>query len=495
MLKELDLSKTISKEEYRTFMDELRPRLTMLQQQIIKAKIPVIIIFEGLGAAGKGAAVNSLILNFDARGFTVYNTNPPESSDLRVPWLTRFADKMPAYGRMAVFDRAWYSGVLQLLGTEAKPKKYQSYFEQINTFERQLADDGYVILKYFLYIDKKEQKKRLMALEKQKSTKWRVTDQDLRNLKNHDAITRFYDAMIMQTDKPYAAWHGIAATDKRYVRSSIFSSIAEELENALKRQQAQRKKADVPFEPWVSARFHLLPHRHIGDLTLNQELPEEEYRAKLPVLQKRLFKLQNALYVKKMPVILCYEGNDAAGKGGNIRRVAQSLDARGYSVTPIAAPSPDELSRQYLWRFWKSLPRTGHIRIFDRTWYGRVLVERVEGITPIRRINQAYNEINEFEHMLHKWGAVILKFWLAIDKDEQLKRFQDRQNTPEKQWKITDEDWRNREKWDVYANAVNDMFHYTNTDFAPWYAIESNNKYYARLRTIETMIEAIENRL
>jgi len=490
MLKELDLGMRMPKEEYGALMEELKPRLAQLQQEIIREKIPVVILFEGLSAAGKGEITNSLIVGFDARGFTVYNTRPPEPSERRLPWLARFAEKMPSRGRMAIFDRAWYSALF----VEPLPKEeLKQRLREVNRFERQLADDGCLILKYFLYISKKEQRKRLEALERAKSTAWRVTKEDFKNLNRHGEITDFFDSMIEKTNSPYASWNAVAATDKRYVRAAVFSSIAENLEKALAKKREGAPKA--AFAPKVDPCFRLLPHTGIGELDLKKSVDEEEYRERLKEYQDKLFKLQNKLYLKKIPVIVAYEGNDAAGKGGNIKRVAEALDARGYAVTPIAAPTPDELQHQYLWRFWRALPRTGHFAIFDRTWYGRVLVERVEGLTSTARVNQAYNEINEFESMLVRWGAVIFKFWLAIDKDEQLRRFEDRQNTPEKQWKITEEDWRNREKWDAYAQAVDDMFRYTNTDFAPWVAVESNCKRYARLKTLETMIETLQNRL
>lgn len=491
MFQELNLNAKLEKEEYQTLMEELKPRLTLLQQQIIREKIPVVIIFEGLSAAGKGATVNALILNFDARGFTVYNTRPPEPGEQRVPWLARFMEKIPSYGRMAIFDQAWYSGLFAP-GKKIK-KEAKKRLDEINVFERQLTDDGYLILKYYLYIGKKEQKKRLEALRGVKSTTWRVTKADMENLKNYDALTTADEQMIAHTNTAYAPWRVIPATDKRFVRHTVFSSIAHEMECAIKRKQAGT--AEEPFAPKASARFNLLAHETIEQLDLQKSVEEDEYRQRLAEYQSKLFKLQNKLYMAKVPVIVAYEGNDAAGKGGNIRRVASALDARGYAVTPVAAPTPDELNRQYLWRFWRALPRTGHFAIFDRTWYGRVLVERVEGFTPTSRINQAYEEINEFEYMLHRWGAVIFKFWLAIDKDEQLKRFEDRQNTPEKQWKITEEDWRNRDKWDVYTQAVNDMFRLTNTDFAPWTAVESNSKHFARLKTLETMIQTLEKRV
>lgn len=230
----------------------------------------------------------------------------------------------------------------------------------------------------------------------------------------------------------------------------------------------------------------------LSEVPLDKEIETDEYRKELKELQNRLGELHNRLYRKKVPVIIAYEGWDAAGKGGNIKRIAGALDPRGYEVHPIASPEPHEKARHYLWRFWTRLPKTGHIAIFDRTWYGRVMVERLEGFCSENDWMRAYNEINEFEKELHDWGAVIIKFWVQIDKDTQLERFNERQNTPEKQWKITDEDWRNRDKWDAYETAVNEMIQKTSTSYAPWHILESVDKKYARIKALKIVVEELE---
>ena len=230
-------------------------------------------------------------------------------------------------------------------------------------------------------------------------------------------------------------------------------------------------------------------------MSLDKKLTDEEYKEELDKLQKKLGRLHNELYQKRIPVIIGYEGWDAAGKGGNIKRIAEALDARGYVVNPIASPAPHEKARHFLWRFWTRLPKSGHVAIFDRTWYGRVMVERLEGFCSENDWQRAYNEINEFEKELHDWGAVVIKFWVQIDKDTQLERFTLRQNTPEKRWKITDEDWRNRDKWDSYEVAVDEMLEKTNTSFAPWHILESNDKKYARIKALKIVIKAIEDKL
>ena len=237
------------------------------------------------------------------------------------------------------------------------------------------------------------------------------------------------------------------------------------------------------------------PIEKLADVALDKTLTEEEYDTLLNQYQKRLRELHNELYRKKIPVIIAYEGWDAAGKGGNIKRITEALDPRGYEVHPIASPEPHEKARHYLWRFWNRLPKTGHVAIFDRTWYGRVMVERLEGFCSENDWQRAYVEINEFEKELADWNAVIVKFWVQIDKDTQLARFKERENTPEKRWKITDEDWRNREKWDLYEEAVNEMLQKTNTVYAPWHILESNDKKYARIKALKTVIEAIEKKM
>ena len=230
----------------------------------------------------------------------------------------------------------------------------------------------------------------------------------------------------------------------------------------------------------------------LEDADLSQKVEKEEYKKELKQLQARLSELHNEIYLRRIPVVICYEGWDAAGKGGNIRRLAYPLDPRGFNVYPIASPEPHELARHFLWRFWQRMPKTGHVAIFDRTWYGRCMVERIEGFCTENDWQRSYNEINEFEEELYNWGAVVLKFWIHIDQDTQLARFTDRQNTPEKQWKITEEDWRNREKWPQYEEAVSEMLEKTSTDYAPWHVIESNDKYYARLKVLRLTIAALE---
>lgn len=285
-----------------------------------------------------------------------------------------------------------------------------------------------------------------------------------------------------------APWYIINAEKKKWAQLQVLETLCNGIDIAM-----QNSSHAVPILQNV---FRLVTMPKLSEISLEEKtISEEEYQAQRKELQAQLRDLHNRLYRKQVPVIICYEGWDAAGKGGNIKRITEALDPRGFEVQPIASPEPHEKARHYLWRFWNRLPKTGHITIFDRTWYGRVMVERLEGFCTENDWQRAYNEMNEFEKDLYDWGAVIIKFWVQIDKDTQLERFTARQNTPEKQWKITDEDWRNREKWDLYEKAVDEMLVHTSTTYAPWIIVEGNNKYYARVKVLKTVVDAIEERL
>ncbi|MGD9560466.1 MAG: polyphosphate:AMP phosphotransferase, partial [Oscillospiraceae bacterium] len=451
----------------------------------------------GWSTAGKGMVLSEVILTLDPRNFSAKNTLAPTAEEKRKPFLWRHWLSVPPEGLFSIYDRSWYpEASVDRAEKRISATTAFSRMDAINMFERQMADNGTLIVKFFLHISQKEQKKRLDKLAGKKATAWRVDKKDYKNNKNYDRLYRCYDEMLTRTHTDHAPWHLVPAHDSRTALAQIYGTLVTSIEAAL---AARAEKAAAPAQPagapLSSGSFTLVQRPALEEVFLGQALEREEYKKRLRAGQKKLKKLHNAIYLKKIPVVIAYEGWDAAGKGGNIKRLTAALDPRGYEVVPIAAPTPPEKARQHLWRFWENLPKDGHITLFDRTWYGRVLVERIEGFASEDAWRRAYRELNEFEAELAHWGAIILKFWLHIDKDEQLRRFEARQNTPEKQWKITDEDWRNREKWDQYQTAVDDMVRLTSTSFAPWTIVESQNKRYGRLKTIETLIEAIEARL
>ena len=494
MLEQIDLEQTISKADYKKQAAQLRQELSVLAQQVRQAKLPVLLLFEGWGAAGKGNLISKLIAQFDPRGFRVYSNAAREPFEQRRPLLWRYWQQLPERGQIAVLDRSWYQDIsVGRIEEDLSDAQFQRRVNNILAMERQLTDDGYLILKFFLHISRKEQKARFESLTQHKNTQWRVTEQDRRRNRHYDRYFRAFDDMLSATNTPNAPWHILACDDKYSPRLAMLQIVRDQLQAAL--QQQKQPASPSIQEPVFPGPFVLTPMPELSQISLEQRVEDEVYKKRLNQLQKELADLHNKIYRKQVPVIIGYEGWDAAGKGGNIKRVTAALDPRGYEVIPIAAPSREELNHQYLWRFWNHIPKTGHIAIFDRTWYGRVMVERIEGFCSQTDWHRAYQEINEFERELWDWGAVVIKFWLHIDQNEQLARFHDRQNTPEKRWKITDEDWRNREKWPLYEQAVNDMLHYTSTDFAPWHIIESQDKKYGRLKALQIILDEINKRL
>ena len=383
-------------------------------------------------------------------------------------------------------DSGWMDEVTRnRVHGEMDQKTYEQRIDSIRRFERQLTDNGYLVMKFFCHISEKEQKKRIEDLVEEIDTRWRVSENDKWQNKHYEKCLEVFDRYMEDTTNPSAPWYVIDAKSKKWAELQALEILTQGIEIAL-----QNQSLAVPLLQNV---IPLEKVPKLAEIPLeNKSLSDEEYKEELARLQNHLKELHNRLYRKKVPVVIVYEGWDAAGKGGNIKRITEALDPRGFEVQPIASPEPHEKARHYLWRFWMRLPKTGHIAIFDRSWYGRVMVERLEGFCSENDWKRAYNEMNEFEKELHDWGAVIIKFWVQIDKDTQLARFTDRQNTPEKQWKITDEDWRNREKWDEYEVAVNEMIQKTSTTFAPWHILESVDKKYARIKALKIVIEELE---
>ncbi len=478
--KVVNLSKDELKEQIKTFQN----KLSKLQQEIKNQKIPVIILLDGWSASGKGTMIGKINARLEPRGYRVYASKPAVGDEIRMPFLWRFWRDIPSKGSLAIFDKGWYEDILK-----KKSKEQKLCVNSINTFERQLTDDGYCIIKIFLQIDPEEQKSRMKELDSNKATSWRVTKENWKENKKFQAISKEKQKVVKSTDTPNAPWHIISNDDQYMGTHAVLKLICDEL-SAI----TQKSKASIP-KPKIETGVKLLKMPKLKDVDLSCKIEDAEYKKELKNEKKKLEELHSLVYREKLPIIIAFEGWDAAGKGGAIRRLSWSLDPRGFKVSSIAAPTAEESTRHYLWRFWMNLSKDGHISMFDRSWYGRVMVERVEEFTKKERWQMAYDEINEFEKSLTDWGAIVLKFWVHIDKDTQLARFTERQNTPEKQFKITDEDWRNREKWEAYEEAVNEMIQLTSTENAPWIIVEGNDKKHARLKVIKTVRKAIEDRL
>lgn len=494
MLEKIDLSKKLSKEKYKAVISNLEIKIGKLQREARRLGVPVIMVFEGWDAAGKGTLINKILLSLDPRGFHVCPTNPPNEEERLKPFLWRFWIKTPGKGRIAIFDRSWYGRVLvERVDKLIRKKVWQGAYGEINSFEKQLTDDGAVIMKFFLHIEKPEQKKRFKKLLKNSSTAWKVTKEDWRH---HRQYKKYYDAteeMLARTDTGYAPWTIVEAHDRRFATAKIFKTFLNALEKKI--EEIKKTKKPLKSKKKITDKSSDMDSSILDKADLSLSLNRKEYEQSLKKHQKRLREMEHEVYMKRLPVIIIYQGWDAAGKGGNIKRLIQGMDPRGYEVIPIAAPNDIEKKHHYLWRFWKEVPKAGHIHIFDRSWYGRVLVERVEGFCSESEWRQAYREINEMEAHLANFGTAIIKFWLHIGPDEQLRRFQSREKILHKKWKITDEDWRNRKKWSDYKKAVDEMLFRTSTPYAPWTIIEANCKLYARVKALKTVVDTLEAHL
>lgn len=481
----------LKRPEDRELTARLKAACEKLQKQQMQVKehgLPVIVLVEGWGTAGKGWLIGQMIDNIDPRFFKVASMEAPTEEERRKPFLCRHFANIPEAGKFGFLDSGWMDEVVRArLHGELDDEKYPERIESIKRFERQLTDNGYLVIKLFLQIGKKEQEQRIARLAENKDTKWRVSKNDVWQNAHYEACLEAFGSYLKDTNMPSSPWYIVDARSKKWAKLQALETLTEGIDVAL-----ANSAMAVPVLQNV---FPLQKISLLSEIPLDKTIEEAAYKQELKELQHRLGELHNRLYRKKVPVIIAYEGWDAAGKGGNIKRIAGALDPRGYEVHPIASPEPHEKARHYLWRFWTRLPKTGHIAIFDRTWYGRVMVERLEGFCTENDWKRAYNEINEFEKELSDWGAVIIKFWVQIDKETQLTRFNERANSPEKQWKITDEDWRNREKWDLYEGAVNEMIQKTNTTYAPWHILESVDKKYARIKALKIVIEELEKAL
>ena len=413
-----------------------------------------------------------------------------------------------------------------------------SYQRIALNFERMLVDDGYIVIKLFVHVSKDAQRKRLARLRSNPNTAWRASAEKINQVKYYDQAYLLYDRLLETSNFAFAPWTLVNGEDKRVANLQITQALVDAIEHALSAspdaavEAAQKKAAENSARaaaavaqggaeesvaddaqarleaaeaeaalqhsqaPRGSNYIIMAGHPRIDHTTPKPTMKsDEDYRAQLKGEQKRFYELELEMYQKRVPLMLMYEGWDAAGKGGNIKRVCQAIDARAYTVFPSPAPTKPELMHPHLWRYWIRLPKAGHVGIYDRSWYGRVLVERVEGFSSPAQWARAYDEINAFEHELVQWGAILLKFWVDITPEEQLRRFEARQADPNKTWKITEEDWRNRDKYPQYKAAVDDMFRLTSTTFAPWIVLESDDKRYARIQALKAINEALEERM
>ncbi len=479
MFETAELGLKLSKREYAERAPLLRSHLLRAQHELKDKDFPVIVVIGGTAGSGKGNAVNLLGKWLDARFLTTPALEPLNKKQHREHPYKRFWMELPPKGRISIFSESWYSQSLRSRAyRKISPETFDRALQRINAFELALVNDGALILKFWLHIREDEQRSRFKELRAKPETEWRVTDQDLKDAKKYKKFKKAAEHLLAQTSSDEAPWTLVESEDPRFRNLAIAQLMLERLRDRFKFKTKTGGRPEAPIPD---------PTTVFDTLDLSQKLAKKDYDEELEQTQSDLNRLSRKLKKQGIASIIVFEGWDAAGKGGAIRRLIGAIDARQYRVIPVSAPNDEEKSQHYLWRFWRHLPEDGAITVYDRSWYGRVLVERVEGFASDAEWNRAYREINEFEAQLKDHGIVVIKFWLHISRDEQLRRFKEREATPWKQHKITDEDYRNRKKFNQYEAAAKEMVERTSTPSAPWTLVEAEDKYFARIKVLHTV--------
>ncbi|WP_217477098.1 polyphosphate:AMP phosphotransferase [Stutzerimonas stutzeri] len=489
MFESAEIGHTIDKQTYNDAVPVLREALLAAQYRLREqARFPVLILINGIEGAGKGETIKLLNEWMDPRLIRVDSFDVPTDEELAHPPAWRYWRRLPPKGQTGIFFGNWYSKMLEdRVHGRIKKTELELAIDRSQRFERMLCAEGMLIFKFWFHLSKERMLARLESLKDDPLHSWRISPLDWQQSKTYDKFVRYGELILRRSSRDFAPWYVIEGYDERYRSLTAGRILLEGLNAALDAVDSQPSQPHTAPVELNADRLSLL-----SSLDMTQTLDKDDYKAQLTQEQARLSKLLRDPRLRKRGVLAVFEGHDAAGKGSAIRRVTGALDPRLYRTVQIAAPSEDERAQPWLWRFWRNVPARGEFTIFDRSWYGRVLVERVEGFCTPDDWLRAYTEINEFEEQLVDAGVVVVKFWLSIDKETQLERFKEREDTPHKRFKITEEDWRNRDKWDEYGHAVADMVDRTSTEIAPWTLVEANDKRFARVKVLRTLNEALE---
>jgi len=491
MFESAEIGHRVAKKEYKARAPELRKALLDAQYRLLeKARSPVVILVNGVDGAGKGETVNLLNEWMDPRHIRTEAFGQSTDDERDRPEMWRFWQVLPAKGRIGILFGSWYTDPIlcHVMGHDRKAR-FAQRLERIRHFERMLVDEGAVLVKFWFHLSHAAAKARLKALERDPKNAWRVTPGDWERYKHYGEFVDVCEKALRKTSSAEAPWQVIEGVDAGYRSLTAATMLLDALRQAeAERPKAKAKPLSVP-PPAIDGRTLL------ASFDYARKLDTKHYEKQLESLQSRLANLSRDPRMARRALVVVFEGMDAAGKGSTIRRVTQALDARHYRVIPVAAPSDEERAQPYLWRFWRHVPRHGHATLFDRSWYGRVLVERVEKFCSDADWLRGYDEINAFEEQLAEAGAIVVKFWMAVSPDEQLRRFEERKATPHKNFKITEEDWRNRKRWPLYERAVGDMIDRTSTDVAPWFVVASDDKLFSRIEVLRHLCERIESTL
>jgi polyphosphate:AMP phosphotransferase len=478
MFEAAELAHRLSKAAYRRQEPKLRRELLDAQYDLHdNGGFAALIVIAGVEGAGKGETIHLLNEWMDPRHILTYGYADPSDEESERPDQWRFWQALPPKGKLGVFFGAWHTEpILGRVRGKLGAGELAQKIDEIVRLERMLCDEGLLLLKYWFHISRKQQKRRLKALGEKTQAPYKK-------------FLKVSEALVGKTSTPEAPWTVIPGADPQYRALTFGRHLLAAMRERLD-EKGEGKMVKQPPLPASADNINVL-----RALKLDQPLAKASYKKQLDKWQARLNGLSRDPRMRSTAVVCVFEGNDAAGKGGAIRRVTAAIDARYYRNVPVAAPTEEERAQPYLWRFWRHIPRRGRFVFFDRSWYGRVLVERVEALIPEADWMRAYSEINDFELALVRHDIVLAKFWLAISKDEQYRRFKRREKVAFRRFKITPQDWRNRKKWDEYEAAVCDMVDRTSTPAAPWTLVEANNKYYARIKVLKTICGTLEAKL
>jgi len=479
-----EIGSRIDKQEYEAEVPKLRVELVNAQVDLRSAPFPVLIVLVGDDRLGVSQVVEHLCEWMDARYLATRVFGAPTDEELHHPRFWRYWKALPARGELAIYTGPWVLGTIGERLTDAiDDAELDRRLSHMQRFEQALVDEGVLVLKFWVHVSKDDFKKRVKKARKNNGDS-PLDALDRAIYENHDEVMHLSQHVLRKTDVGQAPWQIIEGSDARHRDLTIARSIHAAL-------SARLAVADQPL-PEKPPLPRPAPPKVLDTIDLGSSLGREEAKAERVALQQRLRQLSLLAREQGVPSVLVFEGVDAAGKGGVIRRIAHAMDVQDYRIVPIAAPTDEELHHHYLWRFWRRLPRAGKMVVFDRSWYGRLLVERVEGFASDAAVQRSYAEINDLEEQLVEEGSLLLKFWLHIDQDEQARRFEAREHTPYKRFKITEEDYRNREKWGEYELAINEMLARTGTEIAPWNLIPANDKRFARVEVLRTLCDGLE---
>ncbi len=489
MFEAAEVGRSVSKEQFASQAEKLQVELLAAQQELARAGFPVIILVSGVEGAGKGSVVNRLHRWLDTRQIVTATFWDETDEERERPRFWRFWRALPPRGRIGILFGSWYTmPIIARVQERMEKAEFDRELHNITEFERLLTDDGAVIVKLWFHISRETQQERLKA--DRKSGRNTLSPMTKAFSKLYKRFWQTSERALRITDQGHAPWHVIEATDDRYRDLTAGQIVLKAIRDGLARTKPAVTSVPIPAPPDAGDQPTVL-----SNVDLSQSLSPDEYKTRIADLQLRLSQWSWKLREQRRHCVAVFEGWDAAGKGGAIRRVTETLDARLYRAISIAAPTDEEAAQHYLWRFWRHIPRAGHMTIYDRSWYGRVLVERVESFARREEWGRAYQEINDFEEQLADHGTILLKFWLHIDHEEQERRFTERQATPAKQYKITEEDWRNRSRRRDYELAVDEMVARCSTTKAPWTIVPANDKRLARVRVLSTFCERLERAL